>query len=642
MRAQAGGSAARRRRALPAVSSLRTQVVLALVLTLVIAIGATALVDRQVTTTRLRTEAQMLLQRNLAVLAQLVGDTRSEQLTSLRTAAQNLQVLGLTGGTSSARLRQEAVATRRQLVLGGVTMVSSEGDVLAAVGEQPADVAPLIALATMASASQIVPDSDGRLIEVSTVALAADLWLLGSQPFGDTTAFGFRSVLGNDVVLLYDGQVQGSTLSSADALETIAAGAADALTVEVVDGGRPSLVGYTPIGPDAQAAVITPQLLAGLERDLTWARLVSLLLLLLVALVIGATLIRRITRPLVRLTDTAEAVRRGETDLTFDVGSGDEIGSLGQTLESMRRSLEDQLTVISLQTDAIRSATQRIVTARDGERRRMAQDLHDGVQQQLVMLRLRIGMLEEALDPADREALGREVEAVIQRLRETGRAIFPSILSDRGLTGALYSLAVASPVPVDVDLHPDPVPRMSEAVEAGAYFIIAEATTNALKHAEAGRITVRVGLRDPAAAVPAVAGGADDASLLVVVSDDGIGFDVRPEEEGTGLQNLHDRATALGGVAHIRSVRGRGTAVAVRIPLRVGSVGGPLEEEQHRSDAAVEVVGVAEAELAEDGARVLLDGPLRDHQPVGDRGVALPRGHEGEDLHLPRGQARQP
>jgi signal transduction histidine kinase len=593
----------------PAMASLRTQILLALLITLAIAVVATALIDRQVTDTRLRAEAESLLDRNLDVLTQLVDDTRLEQATALRTVVQSVQPLGLSSQTPTARLRDVAVDVRRRLGADGVVIADRGGRLLVTSGAplRAADVADMSGRAV--PAPRLVTDGEGEPVEVLSVPVGRDLQLLSSRRFGDTRAYAFRRVLGYEVALLQRDLVRGTTLGDAEALAAIAAGGPG--SVEVVVDGRASLVGYADVGDGARIAIVTPQLLAGLQRDLTTARLLSLLLLLLGALLVGALLIRRITRPLVALSETADAIRLGEEGRTFAGTSDDEIGRLGQTLESMRQSLKGQLQVISLQSTTIRSATQRIVTARDVERRRIAQDLHDGVQQQLVMLRLRIGLLGDDLAADDRTALGREVEAIIRRLRETSQAIFPSILTDRGLTGALYSLAAASPVPVDLDLRPDPMPRVGEAVETGVYFIVAEAVTNVLKHADASGITVRLHRR-PAA---------DEAagSVLLVVADDGKGVDPGADTRGMGLQNLRDRAIALGGVAHVHGVPGCGTAVAVCIPLDPPSVRGPLQEEQDRRHAAVEVVRVAEAELAEDGVGVLLDRALADDQLLGDR-----------------------
>jgi signal transduction histidine kinase len=588
------------------MSSLRAQVILGLSLTLVLATVVTVLIDQQITDRRLQQQAERLLAEELEVVAGLIADSRSSLLTALRNNAQNLQIQG--ASAPAAALRQQAAIIQRNLGTDGIAMIDDDGHRIVAVGLEPTDL-PAPDPAQMLGNVQLVVTTDGRSAEVLSVRVRAGLVLVAVEALDDARAFELRRQLGgSDVVLLHDQRVAGSTVS--DPAPVLRAAGEPPSATRLQLRGEPALAGYTPLPGGLTVAVVTPQLLTGLGNELARGRLLAFLGLLAVVLAVSNLLLRRITRPLVQLSETAEAVRGGAVDRSFEVGSQDEIGRLGATLEAMRRTLGNQLTVISMQADAIRTATQRIVSARDVERRRMAQDLHDGVQQQLVMLRLRIGMLEETTDAAEREALGRDVDHVIQRLRETGRAIYPSILADRGLSGAVWSLAASCPVPVDVDLRPDPLPRLDEAVEAGAYFIIAEATTNAMKHADPGRLAVRIRHRN---------GPGGRGSLLLVVRDDGSGFEVGPDVEGAGLQNLHDRATALGGVAHVRSIRGRGTSVVVRIPTGGTSVGGALEKEQHRGDAAVEVVGVAEAELAEDGVGVLLHRALADDQLFGDR-----------------------
>jgi signal transduction histidine kinase len=443
---------------------------------------------------------------------------------------------------------------------------------------------------------------DGTPVDAVIVPVGGGLWMAAIRNFADARAFELRRLLvGDEVVLVHAGQVVGRTSGELEGLDAALADT-EQTTVVALAGAR-ALIGFTPVGPDSHVGVVTVEPLQGLGRDLTAGRIVALLGLAVLTLLGGNALLRLITRPLKELTDTAEAVRRGEPGQRFVVQTDDEIGQLAETLESMRTALAEQLGLISVQADAIQRATQRIVTARDTERRRMAQDLHDGVQQELVMLRLRISLLE-TLSAPEREALAADVESAITRVRETSQAIFPSILADRGLSGALWSLAGSAPLRVDLDLRPDPLPRLAEVVEAAAYFIVSEALANATKHAATDRVRISARARPD--------------SLLVVVADHGAGFDAAGRGTGSGLQNLRDRALALGGDATVRSRPGVGTAVVARLPLDV-SVGRALQEEQHGGDAAVEVVGVAEAELAEDGVGVLLDRALGDDEPLRDR-----------------------
>jgi signal transduction histidine kinase len=583
------------------LGTLRTQALVGLGVCLVVATAVSIAFDARTADRRLEDEARALVDDALQVAAALVADARSQLRTSLRSNVQALAVRGVGSGTDPVVLRREAGTVQRSIGVDGIAFVDADGMVVASSGLEPPDGA--VVPTRGSTAAHVFTGAGEETAEGVAVAVDDGLWVVGIRAFGDARAFELRRLLaGDEVVLVHDGVVTGRTSDDLAGLDEVL----DVPTqpAEIRLRGQVALIGFAPVGESAAIGIITLERLQGLAGDLATSRLLALLVLLLVALAVGDVLLRVITRPLIDLAETAEAVQRGDVDRRFTARPGDEIGRLADTLEAMRCALNDQVRLISLQADAIRRATQRIVTARDVERRRMAQDLHDGVQQQLVMLRLRVGLLDE-LSADQRAALGRDVDAAITQVRETSQAIFPSILSDRGLSGALYSLTRAAVLPVELDLRPDPLPRLPEAVEAGAYFIASEAMANVTKHAGAARMRIRV------------RAGSD--GVLLVVSDCGRGFDVAAASGGSGLQNLRDRAVALGGVAHVRSEPGVGTVVAVRLPVPSALALGALQVEQDGGDAAVEVVGVAEAELAEDGVGVLLDRALADDELLRDR-----------------------
>jgi PAS domain S-box-containing protein len=196
----------------------------------------------------------------------------------------------------------------------------------------------------------------------------------------------------------------------------------------------------------------------------------------------------------------------------------------------------------------------RIVTAADVERRRLERNLHDGAQQRLVALalslRLVAGKLESDPDVA-RELLagaGRELALALDELRELARGLHPAVLTDRGLRAAVETLAGRAPFPVELAAMPDE--RLPEPVEAGAYYLIAEALTNVAKYAHASTVRVAVS-----------AGG---GRVCVEVSDDGIGG--ADPSSGTGLRGLGDRVEALGGTLAVTSPVGAGTTLRAEIP----------------------------------------------------------------------------
>ncbi len=198
----------------------------------------------------------------------------------------------------------------------------------------------------------------------------------------------------------------------------------------------------------------------------------------------------------------------------------------------------------------------RIVTAGDQVRRRFERDLHDGAQQRIVSLGLEVRAVEASI-PAEQQQLRDQLSNIVDgltgvslELQEISRGIHPAILSKGGLGPAIKTLARRSAVPVELDLNVDR--RMPESVEVAAYYVVAEALTNAAKHAKASE-----------ANVSAVA--ADD-ELHLTISDDGVGGAVAGA--GSGLIGLKDRVETLAGRLDISSPIGSGTTLNVVIPLR--------------------------------------------------------------------------
>jgi signal transduction histidine kinase len=198
----------------------------------------------------------------------------------------------------------------------------------------------------------------------------------------------------------------------------------------------------------------------------------------------------------------------------------------------------------------------RILEAGMQERRRLERNLHDGAQQRLVALALQLRVLEGKLARGDPEAAltiaagaRAELDLAMRELRELARGLHPAVLTDRGLAAALESLADSAPLPVEITGAPEE--RIPEAVEAGAYFVIAESVTNAVKHADATRIAVRL---ERAGSL-----------LRIAIEDDGRGG--ADPAAGTGLRGLADRVEALGGRFAVADRVGGGTVVSVELPV---------------------------------------------------------------------------
>ena len=207
--------------------------------------------------------------------------------------------------------------------------------------------------------------------------------------------------------------------------------------------------------------------------------------------------------------------------------------------------------------EQLAASSARIVEAGYQERRRLERDLHDGAQQELVGAAITLRLAREKWSRAPEEALDfldaalDRLQAGLRDLRELAAGIHPSILTDRGLGAAVHALAARSVVPVE--LGPLPSERLPAAVEATAYFVAAEALTNAAKHARCER--VEIGVR------------VEDGWAVVEVRDDGVGG--ADLSGGSGLRGLADRVSALGGKLGIQSPTGGGTAITARIALPV-------------------------------------------------------------------------
>ena len=187
----------------------------------------------------------------------------------------------------------------------------------------------------------------------------------------------------------------------------------------------------------------------------------------------------------------------------------------------------------------------RSARAADLERSRIERDLHDGAQQRLIGLRIRLSIAEELDDPKPAlPELGAEVERALEELRQLAHGVYPSLLSDRGLGDALKALATE--LPLRVQLAIADIPRKPPEVETAVYFACREAAQNALKH---GATRLYITLTEQS----------------FEVRDDGPGFVPAGHSNG-GLRNLRDRIEAVGGQLAIDSAPGRGTRVSGGLP----------------------------------------------------------------------------
>jgi signal transduction histidine kinase len=258
------------------------------------------------------------------------------------------------------------------------------------------------------------------------------------------------------------------------------------------------------------------------------------------------------------------AKRRGESLTPMEVKLIDDLAhQAGLVLENVGLTTE-----LMHRLDELRLSRQRLVQAQDEERRRLERNLHDGAQQHLVALKVKLGLVEALTEknPAQAtamlEQLQGDADEALETLRDLARGIYPPLLADKGLGVALESQARKATLPVAVDANG--VSRYSPDLEATVYFCVLEALQNVQKYAGASQAAVRLGQAT--------------GELRFEVEDDGGGFDVSALKNGSGLTNMADRLDAVGGRLDIDSEPGRGTRLCGTVPasplLRVGG-GGP-------------------------------------------------------------------
>jgi signal transduction histidine kinase len=216
--------------------------------------------------------------------------------------------------------------------------------------------------------------------------------------------------------------------------------------------------------------------------------------------------------------------------------------------------------------EELRASRQRLVAAQDEERRKIERNIHDGAQQQLVALAVKLRLAETLAtgEGAEKTAatlgqLQSDAGTALEDLRDLARGIFPPLLADKGLREAIASQARKSPVPVDIDA--DNVGRYPQEVEAAVYFCSLEALQNVAKYAHASRASIKL--------------TQINGSLTFEVTDDGDGFDPTTTGYGTGLQGMADRLDAIGGTLIVKSEPGHGTSVTGRVPA------GSLQSQSH-------------------------------------------------------------
>jgi signal transduction histidine kinase len=243
-----------------------------------------------------------------------------------------------------------------------------------------------------------------------------------------------------------------------------------------------------------------------------------------------------------------DPLRPAESKLMEDLASG-----AGLVLRNVRLTAE-----LLARLEELKRSRMRIVAAQDEERRKLERNLHDGAQQQLVALQVKLSLAERLAEEDCRvkdqlSGLKQEAGEALENLRDLARGIYPPLLADQGLQAALASQARKATFPVSIEA--DHLSRYPQETEAAVYFCCLEALQNVAKYAGATQAAIRL--------------AEDDGHLAFTVTDDGGGFDTSTTSYGTGLQGMADRLSAQGGTLEIRSAPGEGTTVIGRVPVPV-------------------------------------------------------------------------
>jgi signal transduction histidine kinase len=241
-----------------------------------------------------------------------------------------------------------------------------------------------------------------------------------------------------------------------------------------------------------------------------------------------------------------DPLRQAEDKLLADLASG-----AGLVLRNVRLTAE-----LLARLEELKASRARIVAAQDQERRRLERNLHDGAQQQLVALQVKLSLAERLAEEDCRvkdqlASLKAEAGEALENLRDLARGIYPPLLADQGLMAALQPQARKATFPITIEA--DGIGRYPQDAEAAVYFCCLEALQNVAKYAKATRATVTL--------------SEEGGSLAFTVTDDGEGFDTNTISYGTGLQGMADRLSAQGGSLEVRSEPGEGTRVTGRMPV---------------------------------------------------------------------------
>jgi len=271
-----------------------------------------------------------------------------------------------------------------------------------------------------------------------------------------------------------------------------------------------------------------------------------------------------LTRPLLDLVDATEAVQRGDFSYRVEHWADDEIGKLKNAFNDMIEALEKADAERAEREQIRANYVQGVITAQEDERKRIARELHDSTSQSLTSLIIGLKTLEDTCDQCRKQTHVIDLRSIagqtLDDVHTMSVQLRPSVLDDLGLPEAIrrHIADNRQRYPLDIDLAIIGLDdkRLPDEVETALYRIVQEGLTNIIRHAEADTVSILIEYRDD--------------KVLVVVEDDGKGFDVMSTyhlDGHLGLYGIRERAELLSGTVEIESEIGQGTSLFIEIPL---------------------------------------------------------------------------
>lgn len=545
-------------------STILLEILAALGVILVVSVSVSFLLQARLTRAALEGQSRRLTAAQLTLLTEGYEDREQALATFLRSVAERLDAGGLTRPERRNALIADLSITSTSLRMNILQTIGPTGEVVSGSSRiiDPAELS-VVRRTQRTGKSALVETVGGRKVQALSIAIGTTGFVLvGGYDFAGSFAYDMRKKIGSagQIILIAEGELVGSTLptppqgipgkpKNSDQLPS-------APTLAPFGEGQ-ALVAYVSIGdsvPTTAGAlgVVLGDPTADLNLALARGRLSSNVFLGVVALGLGWFLFRRIIRPLVGLSSTAGRIALGDLSADFTAPRQDEIGRLARSLQLMTSELQAK-------TRNLQEASKRLIGAQEQERRRVARDLHDGMQQQLVALAVKLRRASSSPEGATGHCLAQladDAENAAFALQELGRGISPTVLADQGLQAALRAAAGRLPMKVTLTVQQDlEDARFSPDIEGTVYYVALEAMNNAQKHAAEATLAIELAM--------------EEMCLVLRVSDDGPGFDVEEAKkaDGAGLQNMQDRINAEGGTVMLKSQPGAGTSMVCLVPL---------------------------------------------------------------------------